>query len=127
MTGYRRDGEFTLSARSCRVEDRERNFRGTLTADAQRQPLCAVLGGRVHDSVIRGLPIDIDPGLPAALVPGLLQGIDLVRRRDAGAIQGKDGCPHRDAPAPWTMGSLQHGYSVEVRHGFEVPRRPNPH
>jgi hypothetical protein len=54
------------------------------------------------------------------LGPGLLQELYLVRRRDAEAIQGKDSRPHRDvpraqtSPAPWTMGSLQHGHSVEV-------------
>ena len=56
-------------------------------------------------SVMRGLPIEIDPGLPAVLVPGLLQELDLVRRRDAEAIQGKDGRPHRDAPR-----ALDHGF-----------------
>ena len=62
-------------------------FSRDLFAQPQRQPSRAALGGRVHGSVMRGLPIEIDPGLPAVLVPGLLQELDLVRRRDAEAIQ----------------------------------------
>ena len=78
----------------------------------------------VYGPVMRRLSIEIDPGLPAVLAPGVLQGLDLVRRRDAEAIQGQDGRPHRDAPrtetppAPWTMGSLQHGHSIEVVTGW---------
>ena len=58
----------------------------------------------VYGPVMRRLSIEIDPGLPAVLAPGVLQGLDLVRRRDAEAIQGQDGRPHRDAPR-----TLDHG------------------
>ena len=75
---------------------------------------------------MRTLSIEIDPGLPAVRAPGVLQGLDLVRRRDAEAIQGKDGRSHRDAPP-----ALDHGFvtaRAERRgyHGLKVPRIPNP-
>jgi len=59
----------------------------------------------VHGSAMRGLRIEIDPGLLAVLGPGLLQEFDLVRRRDAEAFQSKDGRSHRDAPR-----ALDHGF-----------------
>ena len=78
----------------------------------------AILVCPVYGPVMWRLSIEIDPGLPAVLAPGVLQGLDLVRWRDAEAIQGRMVARTETPPAPWTMGSLQHGHSIEVVTGW---------
>ena len=75
---------------------------------------------------MRGLAIEIDPGLPAVLVPGLLQELDLVCWRDVKATQGKDGRPHRDAPRALNHGCVTARAQRRGRHRLEIPRYPNP-
>ena len=74
---------------------------------------------------MRGLAIEIDPGLPAVLVPGLLQQLDLVCRSNAEAIQGKDGRPHRDAPRALNHGFVTARAQHRGAHRLEVARFPN--
>lgn len=59
----------------------------------------------MRGTAMRGLPIEIDPGLPAMLDPSLLQKLYFVRRCNTEAIQGKDGRPHRD-----TLRALNQGF-----------------
>jgi hypothetical protein len=79
----------------------------------------------MHGISMRGLPIEIDPGLSAMLGPSLLQDLYFIRRCNTEAIQNKDGRPNRDTSRALDQGFVTAGAQRRGRHGLKFPRIPN--
>jgi len=73
-----------------------------------------------------GFPLRLIPVFRGRLVQVLSKKRELVRRRYAEAIQGKDGRSHRDAPCAVDHGFVTAGAQRRGRRGLKIPRIPNP-